>query len=152
MIMQVGLLSFMLLFGVGDNACKAQSMEAVRDSMARVTSVTVLGYQFMIAGELYKADKYKLPYRHETNADSLYQDCMSTYKKIFNSISAERRAACFPDTFYEQVIPVVQYFRNPDVASMLIRHRETLHPKAPVPDLKHHDAEAGHNHHHHHQN
>lgn len=152
MILQAVLLCFMLLPVAGRNTCNAQSMVAVRDSMARVASVNVLGYQFLILGELYKADKYKLPYRHQVNTDSMYQGCMVTYKNIFTAISPEQRAVYFPDKFYEQVIPVVQYFRNPDVASMLIQHRETLHPKAPVPDLKHHDAGSGHHHHHHNQN
>jgi hypothetical protein len=142
----VGIIIFLLAAGLKGNHCSAQSVAAARDSMALVVQVNILGHRFLIAGELYKVGKYKLPYNKPANADSLYQYCVKEYNRIYTAISPEKRALYFSDIFYEQTIPVAQYFRNQEVARLLISHQQELHPTAAAPDPKHHD---GHPHHHH---
>lgn len=123
----------------------AQSLAAVRDSLANVVAVNILEHQILIAGELYKVSKFKLPYRNSTNADSLYEYCVAQYKQLYASIADSKRAFYFSDRFYDATIPVMQYFRNPDVPRLFIMHQQELHPRPVMPDPKHHETD-GHNH------
>ncbi|RQO29884.1 hypothetical protein DBR32_15015 [Taibaiella sp. KBW10] len=124
----------------------AQQHTAERDSVGKVVAIDILLHEFCIAGDLYKVQKYKLDYPVALPADTLFLKCVATYKKTYEAIVPEKRSRFFYNTFYETVIPVVQYFRRPDLAQLFIEHQNQLHPKAPVPDLKHHEAHATHEH------
>lgn len=120
---------------------QAQGQEHARDSISRTTHITLLKYHFLIAGEWYKIQKFRLPSEEHTNADSLFLKCIADYKKIYSATPQQDRPAYFSDSFYDAVIPVVQYFRSPATTGLLFKDQATLHPKAPAPDPKHHEEE-----------
>lgn len=128
------------------SSAEAQSLAAVRDSLANMAAINILEHQILIAGELYKVRKFKLPYSNTTNADSLYEYCVAQYRQLYATIAAGKRPFYFSDRFYDATIPVTQYFRNPDIPQLFIIHQQELHPRPVAPDPKHHDAGSHHNH------
>lgn len=118
---------------------QAQQPEQARDSIGRATHIRILKYQFLIAGEYYKIQKFRLPAAEQYNADSLFMKCISDYKKIYAAIPEQKLSLYFSDSFYDIVIPVVQYFRSPVLAALFLKDQAALHPEAVVHDPKHHE-------------
>lgn len=118
---------------------QAQQPIPAKDSISLSLHINIVKYQFLVAGDLYKIKKYRLATTDRTDADSLFMNCVATYKKLVVSIPGQSLPAYFPDSFYEEVIPVVQYFRSPELASLFITDKARLHPKPEIADPKHHD-------------
>lgn len=117
-----------------------------RTQMTKEVQVDMLFHRFAIAGDLYKVQKFQLPLSVTEKAEAVFNACMTEYKSIFATLSGTERALFFKEDFYHKVIPIVQYFRIPEYAQMMIQHRDSLHPKPEVPDPKHHDHEEAHQH------
>ncbi|PSK95282.1 hypothetical protein [Taibaiella chishuiensis] len=126
---------------------QAQTRHTTTDSIARVYRIDILKHQLLIAGNLYKIKKFRLPAPLTTNPDSLFRLCMQEYRDICNNINAAEQANYFSDDFYNESIPVAQYFRSPADAALLISDRERLHPGPLIADPKHHDEQDAHEHH-----
>ncbi len=123
---------------------QAQPGNNLTDSLARVYRVDILKHQLLIAGNLYKIKKFRLPVTTTANPDSLFRLCMQEYRDICNTIPATVQAVYFSDSFYNETIPVAQYFRSPADATLLISDRERLHPGPAIADPKHHDEQDHH--------
>lgn len=119
-----------------------------RDSISYATGIDILKLKFRIAGNLYKVEKYKLQYNSPVTADSLFRDCVKEYSATYSAIPESILPGYFQDSFYAEVIPVIQYFRDAAAISRFMEHRNRLHPKTPVPDPKHHDEATGQHHNH----
>ncbi|OJV50893.1 MAG: hypothetical protein BGO31_10485 [Bacteroidetes bacterium 43-16] len=117
-----------------------------RTQMTKEVQVNMLTHRFAIAGDIYKVQKFQLPLSVTEKAEEVFNACIKEYKSIFATLPVTERALFFKENFYNEVIPIVQYFRIPEYAQMMIQHRDSLHPKPEVPDPKHHDHEEAHQH------
>lgn len=122
---------------------KAQNSRA---QMAKEVQADLLLHRFAIAGDLYKIHKFQLPVTINEKAEEVFNTSITGYKTLFATLSEAERPLIFKEDFYTTVIPIVQYFRIPDHAQMMIQHRDSLHPKPEAPDPKHHEHEGEHNH------
>lgn len=112
---------------------------SAKDSISRMVHIDIVKHEFLIAGDLYKIKKYRLESSFISNPDSLLQQTMTKYTNLFATLPEKKQQYYFSDGFYNEVIPVVQYFRNAHYVDLLMEHQKALHPKAPVPDPKHHN-------------
>lgn len=117
-----------------------------RAQVAKEVQVDLLLHRFCIAGNLYKVHKFQLPVTENEKADEVFATCISNYKALFAALSETERPLFFKEDFYTTIIPIVQYFRIPEYAQMMLQHRDNLHPKPQAPDPKHHEHEGTHNH------
>jgi len=117
-----------------------------RTQMAKEVETDLLLHRFGIAGNLYKVQKFHLPVTVNEKAEEAFKDCIVKYKTLFDKLSETERPLFFKEDFYNTVIPIVQYFRIPEYAQMMLQHRDSLHPKAEMPDPKHHEHEGTHPH------
>ncbi|MNU25709.1 hypothetical protein D3C71_140610 [compost metagenome] len=138
----VYLLGFMS-FGV---RAAAQGSGSNRQQMAIEVQVDMLQHRLSIAGDLYKVQKYQLPVTVTEKAEVVFAACIEAYKQLYAALPESERAKFFTDDFYNRVIPIVQYFRTAEYASMMIAHKNVLYPAPEVPDPKHHEAEGTHTH------
>lgn len=134
------------LLSAGSSQAAGETPNNGRDSISKAVAVDILLHRFCIAGDMYKVQKYKLDYAATVSADSLFLACVKDYRQYYESMVPEKRAQYFSDAFYETVIPVVQYFRMPELARTFLDHQALLHPKKPVPDPKHHEGHEEHQH------
>lgn len=124
---------------------KANAQDS-RIQMAKEVQADLLLHRFAIAGDLYKINKFQLPVTVNEKAEEVFNTSISGYKTLFATLSEAERPLIFKEDFYTIVIPIVQYFRIPDHAQMMIQHRDRLHPKPEAPDPKHHEHEGEHEH------
>lgn len=117
-----------------------------RTQMAKAIETDLLLHRFCIAGNLYKVHKFQLPVSINEKAEEVFADCIVKYKVLFAKLPETEKPLYFKEDFYHTVIPIVQYFRIPEYAQMMILHRDNLHPKPETPDPKHHEHEGKHNH------
>ncbi|WP_222164849.1 hypothetical protein [Edaphocola aurantiacus] len=139
-------LVYLLSFTVLGVQVAAQEKRSNREQMAIEVQVDMLQHRLGIAGDLYKVQKYQLPVQVTEKAETVFASCMETYKQLYTSLPEAERASFFKEDFYISVIPVVQYFRTPEYASMMIAHKNALHPRPEAPDPKHHEAGGDHTH------
>lgn len=132
-------ISLMCSVAIGQHAGAQPAAFTTKDSISSAIHIDILKNEFLIAGDLYKIKKYRLERGLTTNPDSLLQQSMIRYNNLFAALPEKRQQHFFSDDFYNEVIPVVQYFRNAHDVDQLMEHHKALHPKAPVPDPKHHD-------------
>lgn len=131
-------------FSIGVPA--ASPAQDSRAQIAKEVQVDLLLHRFGIAGNLYKVHKFQLPVTVDEKADEVFATCISNYKALFATLSETERPLFFKEDFYTAVIPIVQYFRIPEYAQMMLQHRDNLHPEPEAPDPKHHEHEGTHNH------
>lgn len=117
-----------------------------RTQMAKEVETNLLLHRFGIAGNLYKVQKFQLPVTVNEKAEEVFTACILKYRALFTSLSETERPLFFKEDFYTAVIPIVQYFRIPEYAQMMLQHRDSLHPKQETPDPKHHEHEGVHHH------
>lgn len=124
----------------------ASQAQDSRTQMAREVETDLLLHRFGIAGNLYKVQKFQLPVTAHEKAEEVFNSCINNYKAFFATLSETERPLFFKEDFYNTVIPIVQYFRIPEYAQMMLQHRDSLHPKPETPDPKHHEHEGTHHH------
>lgn len=137
----------MVLTSLQSSSSQAQEQAlSQRDSIGYRLNIDILNRQFLIAGDPYKINKYKLQPRPKINADSLFTQCIDEYQKILDALPQQKQPGFFSENFYIQVIPVIQYFRNAFLLNRFEADRQRLHPREAEPDPKHHEHEADHDH------
>lgn len=137
---------YLIGFTVYSFQAAAQGSGISREQMAIAVQVDMLQHRLGIAGDLYKIQRYQLPVPATEQAETVFAACIATYKQLYTALPEAERAYFFKDEFYKNVIPIVQYFRVPEYARMMIVHRKALHPVTEAPDPKHHEADDAHAH------